>query len=204
MSNAVVWTLVPLWLAATAWLFWAFQVRDLRPFSDDPRPYAQLQGETTMPAGLASVLRELAGPGMPTVVRFLDRNCRCSRFNEPHAARIRERFADRGVRFVTVDAAAPAVETDFATLPSRLQQWLPIPASPAALVLNGQAEIAYFGPYSVGAGCFTGSGDYVERALERVLSGDRARQLNVMDSGCYCAWPNTAAEPADDRGFAAA
>ena len=33
LSSAVVWMLVPLWLAATGWLFWVFQVRDLRPFS---------------------------------------------------------------------------------------------------------------------------------------------------------------------------
>jgi hypothetical protein len=204
LVQVAAWLLLPIWLGSTAWLFWVFQIRDMRPFTDDPRPFVRLQGESGTPDGLARLLRQLADPGRPTVVHFLDPDCRCSRFNAPHVERIRERFEARGVRFLTVEAGRPAATDPAMTaLPRKLAEWLPIPASPAAMVLDGQSDIVYFGPFSVGAGCLTGSGDFVERTLERVLAGDRGRHFNVLDSGCYCDWPETAAQTAPHRGFAA-
>lgn len=204
LVHVAVWLLIPMWLGSTAWLFWVFQNRDMRPFTDDPRPFIRLQGGAETPAGLAQLLREVARPGQTTVVHFRDPDCRCSRFNEPHVKRIRERFGTRGVHFLTVEAGSPLqADAAIAALPRKISEWLPIPASPAALVIDRQSEIAYFGPFSVGAGCLTGSGDFVERALERVLAGQKGRQLNVLDSGCYCDWPETAAQTAPDRGLTA-
>jgi len=201
LIRLVVWVLVPAWLGGTAWLFWVFGVRDMRPFTDDPRPFVQLQRDEALPAGLAQLLRDVAEPGRPTVIEFRDTGCGCARFNAPHVARIREHYDALGVRFVTVEAGSgqgPG-EPRLQSLPRKLSEWLPITASPAALVLDGRAQIAYFGPFSVGAGCLTGSGEFVERALDRVLAGRHAQQFNVLDSGCYCDWPGAAGTPFPER-----
>jgi hypothetical protein len=65
---------------------------------------------------------------------------------------------------------------------------LGIPASPAAAVFNHEGQLAYFGPYSEGAACLTGNGDFVEQVLDKLLAGERPQQINTAAFGCFCDW----------------
>jgi hypothetical protein len=170
------------WLGATAWAFWWFDGQYRRAFSDSVTPFAGFTDRADLSPELLTALNQGHAPGV-TLVHFRDDTCPCARFNALHVADITERYRPQGLRVITVDAA------DSEGLAGRLAAWLPVPASPAALVVGADGGLAYFGPYSTGAGCLTGSGTFVERAIERALRGPTEPQLNVLSVGCYCAWP---------------
>ena len=178
------WAVLAAWLAATALAFWWFQGRWQQPFAADFRPYAALAQQPELPAPLQHALRSgTTERRRAVVVDFRDPRCPCTRFNQPHRERIAAQFAARGVDFITIDPASNP------ELLLNVQRWLPIPASPAAMVFDDEGRLTYFGPYSVGVGCLTGAGNYVERALENTIAGRHAVQLNLLESGCYCPWP---------------
>ena len=192
LIKAAPWIVLPVWLTATAGAFWWFEARDQRPFVPDLSPYAGLMQANAMPTGLRQALASVTRPSAKvTVVTFRDETCACNRFNASHLASIVAQSRDRGVRFLILDAAADGAGSG-AGLARRLSPWLPIAASPSALVIGADGELAYFGPYSVGAGCLAGSGGFVERAIERALAGPTTARLNLLGTGCYCAWPTAA------------
>ena len=178
----VSWALLVGWLSATACAFWWFDGQYRRAFTDSVTPYLGFADRPGLPPALLAALNGGHAAGV-ILVHFRDAGCPCARFNASHVADISDRYRPQGLRVITVDAAASR------GLAGRLAAWLPVPASPAALVVDADGGLAYFGPYSTGAGCITGSGTVVERAIERALQGPTEPQLNVLSVGCYCAWP---------------
>jgi hypothetical protein len=189
------WGLLAAWLAATAVAFWWFEYQHVRAFNDPQgRGTAVLFDSAALSAGLAAASSGAA----PTLVHFWDPSCPCSRLNAPHVRELMETYRTRGIEFVvavppgSIERARRAYPGASVVSAASLQQALP-PSAPAAAVLEAGGELAYFGPYSVGAFCTSGSGAFVERALDAVLAGDNPRQLNTLAVGCFCPWPQTQA-----------
>lgn len=163
------------WCVSAAIAFWWFQGRLIQPFVDDLSlyaPLAQQQAPLPQPA-----------PGQITVVQFVDDDCYCSRVNQEHRQRIRQAYPGE-VAFYEVHADRP-LPADLAPL---MQKKPAISRVPAALVLDQQGKLEYFGPYAFGTGCFTGDGTFVERAIDRVISKRSRPQINVLGNGCFCDW----------------
>ncbi len=188
------WTLLLGWLGTTAWAFWWFDGQYRQAFTASVAPFVRFAESAELPPELLAALRPGYDGAGVTLVHFRDVACPCARFNAPHVADIADRYRQQGLHLITVDA------TDTRGVAGRLAAWLPVPSSPAALVVDAEGRIAYFGPYSAGAGCFTGSGTYVERAIERALAGPTKAQMNLFNVGCYCAWPGVITATAQPDG----
>jgi hypothetical protein len=190
--------LVVLWSAGTAYAFWYFELADLRPFAvDDSGSPVAFDA-----APLRSEVQRMARSGAPaTLVHFWDPACPCSRFNVPHVRELVAAYRDQGVRFVAV--VSPGAAADKKELAARAAALFGaefeiavadgslanIPASPAAMVVDGHGRLAYLGPYGLGAACGAGSERFVERAMELALAGTPPGPASLSAVGCYCRWP---------------
>lgn len=199
--------LVGLWLAGSALGFWWFTMKDLRSFVPRANLGAQAFDGQAVAAGLEAALaaqRRRDGDGdsaRATVLHFWDQGCACSRFNQDHVRQLSQHYQRAGVRFLVLDgrthdgeqvdlaeAFGNAVEPYLAN--SDALAGLGIPASPAAAVFDADGRLAYFGPYSEGAACLAGNGDFVEQVLDKLLAGQRPQQMNTAAFGCFCDWNN--------------
>ena len=198
--------LVVVWLCATAYGFWWFQFKDLRAFSAEGFNRSMFFEGMHIQEKIAQVLsgNKASAPlddNVSTVVHFWDPACACSRFNEQHVRDLMREYRKRGIRFVVVarDGAfasrdvlkeeATRVFGEVAVVWNRdLKVDQSIPSSPAAIILDNKNQLAYFGPYSQGAVCSVGGGRFVERILDRVLTGDNPRYVNTLAFGCFCDW----------------
>lgn len=197
--------LVGVWLAGSAFGFWWYSAKDLRSFVATAQLGAQRFDGAALSAELEAAITthrdnhaQVADP--PTVLHFWDPDCPCSRFNQSHVRQLAEHYRAAGVRFLVLDrrTAAPldpqrleaSFGPDVAAFAGRelVAGELAIPASPAAAVFDGTGRLAYFGPYSEGAACLAGNGDFVERTLDKLLAGERPREMNTTAFGCFCDW----------------
>ena len=194
------------WLLSTAYGFWWFQFKDLRPFSvTTSNKNAFFEGERLWGHLAPLLANDKVDTGRDdkgtTVVHFWDPACACSRFNEQHVRQLMAAYRQRGIRFLVL--ARPGAFRDRAELAQKANKvfgtvevaWLEdeglnknIPSSPAALILDGQRRLAYFGPYSQGAVCSVGTGQFVERILDGVLAGNNPGFINTLAFGCFCDW----------------
>ena len=200
--------LLGVWLAGSALGFWWFTMKDLRSFAPSVTLGAQAFDTVAVSAGLEDALdaqlrqERDTPPASATVLHFWDQACACSRFNQDHVRQLSEHYRTAGVRFLVLDrrsgkaldprtlgtAFGDAVEPYLAD--SSAIDKLDIPASPAAAVFDAHGQLAYFGPYSEGAACLTGNGDFVEQVLDKLLAGERPQQINIAAFGCFCDWKN--------------
>jgi hypothetical protein len=199
-------SLLVVWMISTAYAFWWFQVRPLRPFSNleqaravsfDGHAFAQLLQSQEL-AALPGTLSKI------TILHFWDPDCPCARFNQVHVRDLISIHGAGDIRFVIVVPAEHAREGD------RLRQRAEtvfgtgievvidhgelanaVPSSPAAAIFAADRELAYFGPYSIGAVCSQGQGNFVETVLTRLKQGQNPHFLNTMAVGCFCDWPGT-------------
>ena len=168
--------LLTLWIGATTFAFWWLQARLIKPFTEEYSAYADL-------AAIA-VSTGQSDSRPIQVVELIDEDCYCSRVNRDHRERVRQRYANSQVAFVEVRPGEKLPSTAAAQLPDSIDRT----SAPSALVLNQQGRLEYFGPYSFGAGCFTGNGTHVERAIDRALARQSRPQINVIGNGCFCDW----------------
>ena len=188
--------LVTLWLLMTVYAFWWFQFRLLQPFTTAGQQSTVLFDSDPLRDQLSAISRQTSGSADNiTVVHFWDPDCPCNRFNEAHVKQLMQEYGRQGVRFVVVAGSQiktakriftdPAVIEYIEELPSLSRP----PSSPAVAIMDKKGELAYFGPYSVGAVCSVGNGAFVEKALDKVLSGINPKHWNTLAVGCFCSWP---------------
>lgn len=193
------WAMVITWFAAMVVAFWWFQFRDLRPFDEGKLTRTEFFTGTDLAEHLRPLMRKEV---RATAVHFWDPGCECNRFNQVHVNDIMQEFAGRLIDFVVVvrvqreheaqklkararevfpHASVIEIQTDWP------EQGQP-PSSPAVAVADANGELAYFGPYSIGAVCSVGNGDFVEATLKKLLGGNNPRQVNILATGCFCPW----------------
>ena len=181
----------------TAYAFWWFEFKNLRPFDTTSTGAVispDMQGIYRM---LMDALPE--EEKRISVVHFWNPDCYCNRFNLVHLKQIMNEYQKQNVQFylavfepVTDKAQKRHMKTDFGDIPvlvlnaEKFKRM--VPSTPAAAVLRPQQGITYFGPYSAGAMCSRQSGSFVETVLDASLAGDISAQLNTLAFGCYCDW----------------
>lgn len=187
--NLLLTALLTFWLSGTALAFYWSNAQRLRPFVAEAELGGLLQQLQRHDPGSPA---KVDPPAVATVLHYRDPDCGCSRVSDAHVQRIAQAYASRGVRFVLVDPAA-SPQGPGGTWSARLHPATPglprVPSSPAAVVLDQRGAVAYYGPYSEGAGCFSGDGRFVETTLEHLLAGDQVQRFNLLATGCYCSWP---------------
>lgn len=128
----------------------------------------------------------------PLVVHFIDPDCTCNRFSEPHINHL-SIYALRNTTNRVVYSHPPPErrlllhELENNALVKKLLPY--IPASPAVAIWDKHGSLAYFGPYSSGAICGRGD-DLVQYTLDNLKRGDNPSWTNQEVVGCYCHWPN--------------
>jgi hypothetical protein len=156
--SAYAWAVVSVWLAATAYAFWSFELKHQRSFESAHTVLfdAGSRARSAQAWFLAVVAPGVGGRSgrVATVVNIYSANCPCNRVTQPHLARIVAGYQHRGVNFVTVARGS----IDLA--------W--IEAAPAALVFDAAGRLVYFGPYSDSARCGESGAGLVERVLDRL------------------------------------
>ncbi|HLD68554.1 MAG TPA: DUF6436 domain-containing protein [Pseudomonas sp.] len=171
------------WVLAMLAAYWWYQVRYIRPFSEQT---ALFSGE------MLRLPDELAGPGPIRLVHFWDPACPCNVGNQQHLAELLQRFGPLGVEFHAVQKPGSRGQ-----LPATLQALKPLaslpgagelPASPAVAIWGRDGQLAYFGPYSEGASC-TSSNSFIEPILEALQEGRRVTATHNLAVGCFCTWP---------------
>ncbi|WP_126457004.1 DUF6436 domain-containing protein [Sulfuriflexus mobilis] len=193
------WGLAILWFVAMLTAFWWFQLRSLRAFDASELTRTEFFTGTELARHLPPLMQTHA---KARVVHFWDPACACNRFNQVHVNNLMEEYGNRLVEFLVVVRARPGHD------PQRLQaeahkafphaavvevrtawpqQGMP-PSSPAVAVTDARGKLAYFGPYSIGAVCSVGNGDFVEGTLNKLLQGNNPQQVNTLATGCFCPW----------------
>lgn len=199
--------LVALWLMAMCYAFWWFLVRDIRSFY----PPGQEQFVRFENAQLGKYLNSyLYSNNLITnndqhsavLIHFWDPSCLCSRFNIQHVQRLIEDFGPDGIRFIVIlNDRIPDPEEFISQAPelfpgaaliraSQLALPSKVPASPATAILDQHGQLAYFGPYTLGALCLPSGDGLVETVLKSLLAGRQPVPGSIAGSGCFCAWPN--------------
>lgn len=173
-------------------MLWISKYDSTRPFAFDYDAYVDIDLSDTKQLPVTS-------QDKAQVIQFWDPHCPCSDLAKEHLIEIQQHYAAQGVAFTLITPQSNDRYTD--TFLDRFQlpneplrkQLAALPyvqTSPAALVLKPDNTLAYLGPYSTGAGCFTGEGRFVEQTLDKILSGNSREQINMLAVGCYCRWQN--------------
>ncbi|MGD8408486.1 MAG: DUF6436 domain-containing protein [Thiohalophilus sp.] len=190
-------TLFVAWIGFTAYAFWWFEFKNLRPFDTTSQgtvatPDMQYLYRSLM-ASLPDTERDIS------VVHFWNPDCYCNRFNLLHLKQIMDEYKTKNVHFyvavsrsVVSDKLRDELAAGFGDIKllalgdTKLKAM--ISSTPSAAVLRPGEGITYFGPYSEGAMCSRQNGSFVETVLDASLGGNVSAQLNSLAFGCYCDW----------------
>ena len=152
------------WIGTCLFTFWWFQFRHIGSFENNLATFdgSELSQFHLRPADNMGAI----------VVHFIDPDCPCSRFSIPHVEDLEQKFA--GI-------AEFRTQSSVSALPKNLR----IPATPAVAIWNKEGDLAYFGPYSGGAICGTGS-DFVATVFNQLQNGVNPQWINLDAVGCFC------------------
>jgi len=178
------YALVPVWFAAMVAAFWYFQGKHQRLYLAVEQPSAPLQIQISR----------------LTVAHLWDADCVCSRFNSGHVQALIRKYRAQGVDFVIVPRLRDGADRAaiFKDIRERFGEvriepgWYDqlaayIPAAPAAAVFDSDGRASYTGPYSADLYCSASSDGFVEKVLNRMLSGKKKQQfITPIVSGCFC------------------
>lgn len=177
-KEAWVWVLLGVWLTAMLIGLWLLQDGTKQPFLIEPVAKfneAQLRDRASTLA-LADRIR---------VIAIKREGCMCSTVADRHWDKIVAGAASD----VQFDNAWLSESGDAANDLAAQLLALGFPASaPAALVVSANGELAYHGPLSTGAGCYSAEGIFVDQAIDRAQgkSGSVNASFNWFELGCYC------------------
>lgn len=200
-KRRLAWLLMIVWLAATAFAFWWFQVKDLRPFDVD---MSMIIKDKTLAENIQQLVSQTdhTPPARGYILNFWQPDCSCNRFNASHVKRLIENYQSQGFQLLTIsrpskkysqlqltqmakDKFGSAVVIDRDKLFTGHSR---IPASPSAAILNRDGNLNYFGPYNDGAFCGVGGTRFVERVADLVINDEQPNIVNTLSYGCYCNW----------------
>lgn len=194
-------SIISVWLLATVFAFWWFQVKDLRPFD------LQMSDRLEDKALTSRIHHLLAGleherPEKGYILNFWQPDCNCSRFNQSHVKELKAEYQQQGFTLLTVvrshpqyndkelvkiaeeKFAAPAIIDNNNLFSGQAR----IPAIPAAAIISHHGQLNYFGPYNDGVFCGVGGTDFVTKVAELVVNNEHPNIINTLAYGCYCNW----------------
>ena len=161
---------VLVWLGACAWSFWWFSLRYVTNFDDY---YVNFDGTSF------SDIRMLPSDIPARLMHFIDEACPCSHFAKAHIDQLQSEFKQLSQHYFWPDFP-PELKNAFPVGPV-------VPASPAVAVWDAEGQLAYFGPYSSGAICGSGT-DFVSITISKLTKQLNPHWVNHDVVGCYCPW----------------
>ncbi|MDH5184686.1 MAG: DUF6436 domain-containing protein [Gammaproteobacteria bacterium] len=183
--------LIFVWAGATAYAFWWFEFKNLRPF--DTKENGQVVEISADALELSLLKLTKADKQNIRVIHFWNPECYCNRFNQQHLEQIRQQYAKQGISFYlalvgNTEKYQSQIEEKHINIPIlRVDNIVGlIPSTPSAAIIKAGHGLTYFGPYSEGAMCSAQSGSFVEKILDATLQGNPAAQINSLTFGCYC------------------
>lgn len=183
--------LVFIWAGATAYAFWWFEFKNLRPF--DTRANGQVVDISAQPLQQALLTLTQSDPHTIRVIHFWNPACYCNRFNQQHLQQIRQKYERLGISFYLALVGNKTqykseIEANYMGIRvvelGEVARF--IPSTPSAAIIKVGHGLTYFGPYSEGAMCSAQSGTFVEKILDASLTGNPAAKINSLAFGCYC------------------
>ncbi|WP_018952699.1 DUF6436 domain-containing protein [Thioalkalivibrio sulfidiphilus] len=182
------------WLAGTAVAFWWFEQGP-----GSPPVHAALASldEARVDALTRQLHKDSVQEGIH-LVHFWDPACACSQASSDHLHRI---LAAEPAQDTRITVVVP----DEGSLERALRHFRRIdglqvtvadpdtapPASPLAAVLSPEGSLAYLGPYRASTSCRPAADGPVADTLLDLQRGEDPRRLNLLDTACFCAWPET-------------
>jgi hypothetical protein len=179
-----VYALIPVWLVGMVFAFWFFQGKTQRVYLAVDQPKEPLRIQTNK----------------LTVAHLWDADCICSRFNVGHVRDLIEKYKKQGVEFVIVPRVPNGEDTQ--SIVAEVQKkfgnvrvepgWYRklvayMPETPAAAVFDRTGRASYTGPYSSALYCSASSDGFVEKVLNKMLSGkQKTGFITPIVSGCFC------------------
>jgi len=204
-SNLLIGAGIGVWLIATVFCFWHFEGQYLLPVSH-PVGAAFAEPERLPPPPLSILTSQygtvkLAGNQPITVLNFWNPRCPCSRYAETDVRQLINRYAPRGIRFVTVIAAGKSdsdVRDAYSAWSSRsIAGTIPVAdrnneiamkfgvwAAPAAVILDGRGQIEYTGAYNVARYCSDPNTAWAAKALSAIVGGKKPPRAKTLFFGC--------------------
>jgi len=178
------YALVPVWLIGMVIAFWFFQGKTQRVYLAVNQPETPLRVKTNR----------------VTVAHLWDADCICSRFNAGHVQELIRKYQKQGVEFVIVprvpagkDAQSVIAEVhrrfgNIRVEPGWYRKLVAyMPETPSAAVFDQTGQASYTGPYSASLYCSASSDGFVEKVLDKMLSGKQESGfITPIVSGCFC------------------
>lgn len=188
------------WLTLSGWVLFSLQTDDQRIFDPalltDSNPF---EADTTQ-AYFADLT---ATSHRPKLLVALDPSCACTMATIEHLQTLAPALTKQRVDVVLITPAASAAfgqslahdletqhDLNIQIITSNSHEQM-IPSSPAAVLMNAQGGLVYFGPWSAGAACVSGTDGFVESALNALANKEQQPVINRSAVGCYCPWRKT-------------
>jgi hypothetical protein len=124
------------------------------------------------------------------IVYFWQAYCPCDASVLPHYQQMIKQYADQPVEFLFVDLTE--IDKPYSTpfeqslnhhLISQLKSV--ITHTPSVAIWNGDLQLAYYGPHSLGAIC-NAETSFVNKAIDSLLNGINSANTNTLAEGCFC------------------
>lgn len=176
--------LIAIWAISCCVVFWWYQFRLIRAFSDTPVLFDALD---------LAAPKQFKQSDSIKIVHFWQSNCPCNAFNKSHLERILQNFKGEKIELFVASQgdlpknwiAHPYTQLDQASHTALYQL---IPSSPGLAIWSKNNQLSYFGPYSVGPIC-TEENSFISLILQELIDGQQPKMTTVLGNGCFCSWP---------------
>jgi len=159
---------VLLWLVLTVVAASYFISERLVAF-DPQKKLADINQQALVEHILADI--NLSSPLSNTLINFISPHCQCNQISFEHLTDVKNTASLNNMSVIDI-----SLPKNFTGL---------IPSTPAALVLDENGELIYFGPYSEGLSCGKGEG-IIDMVLSNYKKGFNAQLIMANSEGCYC------------------
>ncbi|MDH5654991.1 MAG: DUF6436 domain-containing protein [Spirochaetia bacterium] len=188
MKIYVALPVVAFWLTGTVYAFWFFQFRNLQSFSEGAGQnfYEETLVRNFKNPAVKNFVKGFSADVL--VIHYIDERCLCSKFTRSHVESLKNQYKNKNIVFI--DALTYRTESiSRENLAREIKDVLKLdhlPATPAVAVFSGEGSLAYFGPYSDDAVCGSSGNSFAESSINRVLSGNKITDINMLAFGCFC------------------
>jgi hypothetical protein len=173
MPKGLGWALLILWAVGILTALLTYGQKQLAEFD----PSGVLLHQSTSPTfdeDIASLLKDVGVSAGSIVHIGTAQKCYCETLTAPHQTQLVDKLKTSAYSLVTLNIE------DFPALQSVLT------AVPALMVVDGNFNLRYLGPYATGYGCFTGK-NLVEKVVSYTQSSRyQGAVINADAQGCFC------------------
>lgn len=167
-----------LWFALVIWLVIVFvllKITDAAKLSlfDPSQTLVMRSLGAEFEPQLTKILKAVSPNLANRVFHIRAHNCICESLAENHSQELSQNLENLGFQNQSIDLNSLPLLAEF------------VPSTPAVAVFNGNEQLLYLGPYSVGLGCLTDNS--LSQQISNISQVDYlGSQINADVKGCYC------------------